>query len=147
MKYDFGYVSEAKEIEIYNDYVQINKIPETVSPVINHEDILRLRRSAEKVYVHPEIVRSVSNIVRATRDHEAIRLGASTRGGIIFLKCLRAFALAQGRAYVVEDDLKNLAYDVLNHRMIYKSHDDMRGVFNRIVHRELERLAALKIRA
>ena len=145
MKYDFGYVTEEKEIEIYNEYIQINKIPETVSPVVRHEDILMLRRSTEKIYIHPEIVRAVSNIVRATRNDEAIRLGASTRGGIIFIKCLRAYALVQGRAFVVEDDLKVLAYDVLNHRMIYKNHDNMRNTFDRIVHQELERLAALKI--
>jgi MoxR-like ATPase len=145
MKFNFGYVSEAKEIEIYNEYISINKIPETVSPVTGYEDVLKMRRSAEKVYVHPEIIRSVSNIARATRDENAIRLGVSTRGGIIFLKCLRAFALLQGRAYVIEDDIKPLAASVLNHRMIYKSQDETVEILDRLVHHELERLANLKL--
>jgi MoxR-like ATPase len=145
MKFSFGYVSEAKEIEIYNEYIAINKIPETVSPVIGYDDVLMMRRSAEKVYIHPEIIRSVSNISRATRDENAIRLGVSTRGGIIFLKCLRAFALLQGRAYVIEDDIKPLATPVFNHRMIYKSQDETVEILDRIVSHELERLANLKL--
>ncbi|MCB9088057.1 MAG: MoxR family ATPase [Calditrichae bacterium] len=145
MKFDFGYVSEDKELEIYNDYLQINKIPETIAPVVNYEDVLTLRNSAEQVHVHPEILRAVSSIVRATRDQNGIRLGASTRGGIIFLKCLRAYALLQGRAYVIEDDLKALAHEVLNHRLIYKSQENGRAILDHIVHKELERLANLKL--
>ncbi|MCB0293216.1 MAG: ATPase, partial [Calditrichaeota bacterium] len=99
----------------------------------------------EQVHVHPEILRAVSSIVRATRDQNGIRLGASTRGGIIFLKCLRAYALLQGRAYVIEDDLKALAHEVLNHRLIYKSQENGRAILDHIVHKELERLANLKL--
>ncbi|MCB0296728.1 MAG: ATPase, partial [Calditrichaeota bacterium] len=90
-------------------------------------------------------LRAVSSIVRATRDQNGIRLGASTRGGIIFLKCLRAYALLQGRAYVIEDDLKALAHEVLNHRLIYKSQENGRAILDHIVHKELERLANLKL--
>lgn len=145
MKFDFGYVDEEKEIEIYNDYVQINRIPETIHPVVNYNDIINLREQAEKVHIHPEIIRAVSNIVRATRDDNAIRLGASTRGGIIFLKCLRALALLQGRGYVVEDDVKSMAYEVLNHRMIFKNPEAGKAALDRIVHHELERLVNLKL--
>ncbi len=145
MKFDFGYVSEEKEIEIYSDYLSINKIPETVHPVIRYEDIILLRSAAERVYVHPEIIRSVSNIVRGTRQDNAIRLGASTRGGIIFLRCLRAYALLHGRNYVVEDDLKVLAHSVLNHRLIYKNQDEGEAALERIVLRETERLANLQL--
>ncbi|RMG24742.1 MAG: MoxR family ATPase [Methanobacteriota archaeon] len=145
MKISFGYVSEEKELEIYQDYLQINKIPETIHPVIKYEDVLLLRSMAEKVHVHPEILRSVNNIVRTTRNDPHIRMGASTRGGIIFLRCLRAFALLNGRSYVIEDDIKHLAFDVLNHRMIYKSQEEGEAALKNIVSHELERLAGLRI--
>ena len=145
MKFNFGYVSEDKEMEIYRDYLSINKIPETVHPVIKYEDIMMLRNNAEFVFVHPEIIHAVSNIVRHTRSDDAIRLGASTRSGIIYLKCLRAYALLHGRNYVVEDDLKTLAHSVLNHRLIYKNQDEGEAALNRIVQREVERLANLNI--
>ncbi len=145
MKISFGYVSREKEIEIYNDYLQINRIPQTIHPVIRYEDILMLRRGAEKVYIHPEIIQAVANIARATRHDAGIRLGVSTRGGIIFLRCLRAFALLNGRSYVIEDDIKVLAQDVLNHRMIYKTPEAEATVLQNIVNRELKRLEDLRI--
>ncbi|MGH1363927.1 MAG: AAA family ATPase [Calditrichia bacterium] len=145
MKIDFGYASEDKELEIYQNYRQINKIRETLSPVVSYKDILSLREQSDIVHVHDEIIRSVNNIVRATRDDGTIRLGASTRGGILFIKCLRAFALVKGRTYVIEDDIKALAKEVLNHRMQYKSPDAKDTALDAIVHRELERLAALRL--
>lgn len=145
MKLHFGYAGADKELEIYHDYLQINRIPETIHPVIEYETVLGLRWQAERVHVHPELIKSVHAIVRATREDSGIRLGASTRGGIIFLRCLRAHALVQGRSYVIEDDIKALAADVLQHRMIYKSPEEAEGIFNRIVHQEVERLARLKL--
>jgi len=145
MKISFGYVSEEQELEIYRDYLQINKLPETIHPVIQYDDIILLREAAEKVHVHPEILKAVNNIVRATRTDPNIRMGASTRGGIIFLRCLRAFALLNGRGYVIEDDLKHLAFDVRNHRMIDKSQEEGKAALNTIVKHELERLAGLRI--
>ncbi len=145
MKIRFGYVSEDKELEIYRNYLSINTIPETIRPVLRYEDILQMRQAAEKVTVHPEILQAVSNIVRTTREDTSIRLGASTRSGIIFIRCLRAYALIHNRDYVIEDDVKELAVDVLNHRIIYKNQDEGETALEHIVHRELERLAALKL--
>jgi MoxR-like ATPase len=147
MKFNFGYVSEEKELEIYRDYLAINKIPETIHPVIRYEDVMLLRQSAEAVFVHPEIIRAVSNIVRETRNHPMIRLGASTRGGIIFLKCLRAYALLNNRNYVVEDDLKALADSVLNHRVIYKNEAEGAAALQQLVQKEIERLANMNFSA
>jgi len=145
MKIDFGYASEDKELEIYKNYRQINNIKETVSPVVSYADVLALRQTSETVHVHDEIIRSVNNVIRATRENAGIRLGASTRGGIIFLKCLRAYALIKGRTYVIEDDIKALANEVLNHRMLYKNPEAGSEALDSIVHRELERLAALRL--
>ena len=145
MKINFGYASEDKELEIYNDYLQINKIPETIEPVVNYSQILQLRNAAEQIHIHPEIVAAVSNIVRSTRNDAGIRLGASTRGGIVFLRCLRAFALLNGRSYVIEDDVKHLAHSILNHRLIFKNPDDSDHILSGLVGRELQRLANLKL--
>ncbi len=145
MKMNFGYASEDKEVEIYNNYLQINKIPQTIEPVVNYAQILDLRNAAEKVHIHPEIVAAVSNIVRATRNDAGIRLGASTRGGIVFLRCLRAFALLNGRSYVIEDDVKGLAHGILNHRLIFKNPEEGNQILSGIVSRELQRLANLKL--
>lgn len=145
MKLNFSYVSEDKELEIFQDYLTINRIPETIHPVVDYNDILALRRNAEQVHLHPEVIKAVRNIVRATRSEPAIRMGASTRGGIIFLRCLRAYALVMGRGYVVEDDIKDLAGDILKHRMLFKAQDEADAVLAKIVRHEVERLAAMKL--
>lgn len=147
MKISFGYVSEDKELEIYENYLTINQLQDTLPQVLAYQDILALQQESEGVYVHPEITKAVRNIVWETRKNPDILLGASTRSGIIFLKCLRAFALVRNRTYVIEDDIKSLAHVVLHHRLIFKNKDARAQALGAIVSKELERLARLKINA
>src|SRR5690606_15094546 len=86
MKIYFGYVNEETEIDIYKEYLNIAKNLVELQQVLTMDDILALQEQAANVHVHEEILRSVSNIVRATRVHNDISLGASTRSGISFLK-------------------------------------------------------------
>ena len=74
-----------------------------------------------------------------------ILLGASTRSGIIFLKCLKAYALVNGRTYVIEDDVNDLASPVLDHRLIYRNKEAKAKTLGGIVTLEMERLSKLKI--
>ena len=123
MKINFGYVDEATELNIYREYLEIAKYLVELEQVLSMKDILDLQAQAGSVFVHEEILKSVSNIVRQTREHQDISLGASTRSGIAFLKCLRAYALVHGRTYVIEDDVKDTARAVLEHRLIYRNKD------------------------
>jgi MoxR-like ATPase len=145
MKIYFGYVDEETEIDIYKDYLNIANHLGNLAQVLSMEDILQLQKATEQVFVHQEIIKSVSNIVRDTRAHTDITLGASTRSGIAFIKCLRAFALVQGRAFVTEDDVKDIAFHVLDHRLVYKNKDGKINALKNIIHKEIERLAKQKI--
>ena len=113
MKIFFGYVDEETELNIYREYLDIAKNLIELEQIMSMRDILTLQSMAGEVFVHDEIVHAVSNIVRNTREHQDITLGASTRSGIAFLKCLRAYALVKGRTYVIEDDVKDIARAVL----------------------------------
>jgi MoxR-like ATPase len=104
-----------------------------------------LQKQASEVYVHDEIVHAVSNIVRETRTHADIVVGASTRSGISFLRCLRAHALVKGRTFVIEDDVKDTAFAVLNHRLVYRNKDGKLKALESIINKETERLAKLKL--
>jgi MoxR-like ATPase len=145
MKIYFGYVDEATELNIYREYLDIAKNLTDLTQVLSMNDILDLQAQAGSVTVHDEIVRSVSNIVRGTRDHAEISLGASTRSGIAFLKCLRAYALVQGRTYVIEDDVKDIAKAVLDHRLIYRNKDARQKALDGIINKEVDRLAKLRL--
>lgn len=147
MKIYFGYVDEEAELNIYREYVDIARNLVELEQVLSLQDILALQEQAAQVFLHDEIVRSVSNIVRATRAHQDIALGASTRSGIAFLKCLRAFALVRGRTFVIEDDVKDTARAVLDHRLIYRNKDGRQKALDGIIAKEMERLARLKLHA
>jgi MoxR-like ATPase len=145
MKIIFGYVNEETELDIYRNYVGIASNLVELKQTLTMQDILALQQQAADVFMHDEIVRAVSNIVRGTREHEDITLGASTRSGISFLKCLRAYALVKGRTFVIEDDVKDIAQAVLDHRLIYRNKDGRQKALASIVNKEAERLARLKL--
>src|ERR1017187_4899442 len=133
IKIIFGYVDEETELGIYKDYLGINN------------NLNNLQQQCENVFVHDEIIKAVRNIVWATRKNADIVLAASTRSGIIFLKCLKAYALVNGRTYVTEDDVIDLAHPVLHHRLIYRNKEAKANSLNQITITEMDRLSKLKI--
>lgn len=145
MKITFGYVTEEVELDIYNNYIAIGDVRNTVKQVLTYNDIIGLQQETENVFIHPELVKSVVNIVQGTRRHAEISLGCSTRGGIIFLKCLKAYALVNQRNFVIEDDIRALAQPVLHHRLIFRNRDASRSALQQVIDRDLERLAKLRI--
>jgi MoxR-like ATPase len=145
MKIYFGYVDEQTEIEIYKNYSNIGSNLENIQQVLSLEEIIELQQESENVFIHDEITMAVSNLVRATRIHEDISLGASTRSGIIFLKCLKACALVNGRNFVIEDDVQEIAFAVLDHRLIYKNKEAKQNALHSILSKEMERLSKLKL--
>lgn len=145
MKIYFGYVDAATEVDIYKSYVQIQSNLEHLKQVLTMAEVLQLQQEAEQVFVHEELIQAVANIVRGTREHSEITLGASTRAGIAFLRCLRAFALVKGRSFVIEDDVQSIAKAVLDHRLIYRNKEAKLKAFDQLLHKEMERLSKLRI--
>lgn len=145
IKIVFGYVDEETELEIYNNYLDIADNLEHLEQVLSMDEVIYLQQQAEQVYVHEEIVKAVRNIVWGTRKHPDIILGASTRSGITFLKCLKAFALVNGRTYVTEDDVQVLTHPVLDHRLIYRHKDAKAKALNKVLEVEMDRLNKLNV--
>ena len=145
IKIIFGYVDEETELEIYKNYLGINHSLNNIKQVLGIDEILFLQQQSENVFVHEEIIKAVRNIIWNTRKSQDILLGASTRSGIIFLKCLKAYALVNGRTYVIEDDVNDLASAVLDHRLIYRNKEAKAKSLAAIIHLEMERLGKLKI--
>ena len=121
-KVDYPTVKE--EVEILNNIE--NKIYEKGEPVLSLEDLKFLQEITEKVYIDESIKKYIAQIILATRvPHnyidkklsEYINLGSSPRGTIAFMQCSKALALMKGRTYVTPDDIKELRYSVLRHRI------------------------------
>jgi MoxR-like ATPase len=145
MKISMGYVSEEVEFDIYNNYLEIGDSKHTVKQVLTYQDIINLQKEAEKVHIHPELVRGIVRLVQATRHHPEVALGCSTRGGITFIKCLKAWALVNQRDFVIEDDIKALAQPVLHHRLIFRNREAARTVLAQLTDAEVNRLAKMGI--
>lgn len=145
IKIIFGYVDEETELDIYKNYLGIASNLNHIQQVLSMEEILFLQDEAEKVYIHDEIVTAVRNIIWDTRRHSDIVLGASTRSGITFLKCLKAFALVNGRTFVTEDDVQKITPAVLDHRLIYRNRDAKARALSSILDKEMDRLSKLRI--
>jgi MoxR-like ATPase len=147
MKISFGYVSDDVEFDIYTNYLTIGNGKNTVQQVLTYHDIISLQAEAEKVYIHPELIKGIVRLVQSTRNHADMALGCSTRGGIIFIKCLKAWALVNQRDYVIEDDLRDLAHPVLHHRLIFRNSEAARTSLQKLVDLEVGRLAKMGIPA
>jgi MoxR-like ATPase len=145
IKIIFGYVDEETELDIYKNYLGIADNLNHVQQVLSMDEILFLQNEAEKVYIHEEIITAVRNIIWDTRRHTDIVLGASTRSGITFLKCLKAFALVNGRTFVTEDDVQKITPAVLDHRLIYRNRDAKAKSLASILDKEMSRLSKLRI--
>ncbi|MBR4112085.1 MAG: MoxR family ATPase [Ruminiclostridium sp.] len=115
MKLSVGYPAADEELEILD--LGSEKKTE-LSAVISLDDIVALKEQAQNVEVHPSVKKYIIDIVTATRESEFTVLGASPRGSIALHTAAKALALINGRNYVVPDDVKSLAVDVLAHRLM-----------------------------
>lgn len=100
-----------------------------IEAVISMEKFVELQRKVETdIYVDKCILDYVSQIVRATRTHTKVEIGASPRGGLSLLKVSRSMALIRGRDFVTPDDVKDFTVDTLAHRIILNIEEALEGV-------------------
>ncbi len=90
-----------------------------VNKVVDVQTILHLRQLIEKeIVVSDQILEYIAKLVNATRDVPSLSLGASPRGSIALLNLSRSIAAIRGRNYVEPDDIKDIFYPIMNHRLI-----------------------------
>jgi len=110
---------------------------ETVTPVVSAEEIAELQATVRRVHVEASLKAYMVALTNASRQHEAVELGASPRGSIAQMRCAQGLAALRGRDYVVPDDVKYVAEAVLGHRLILKPQRRLQGVTPAQVVREL----------
>lgn len=90
---------------------------EELEPVCKKEDIVELRMRCSGIYIHEDLLKYMIDLVHATRKHPQIEHGVSPRGSLALARAAQAFAMVQGRDYVVPEDIKAVAIPVLAHRL------------------------------
>ena len=117
MRLSLGYPPLAEEARMLDEQTSAPPL-ESLLPVADAADVLRLVEAARCVYVEESLGRYVVALLRQTRGDPRLYLGASPRAGIALLRVAKARALAEGRDYVAPDDVKAVAAPVLAHRLI-----------------------------
>jgi MoxR-like ATPase len=111
-----GYPSEADERTILRGAG--SPVLDALETVLDAADVVELQEAAELVRADDSVVDYVLSIVTATRRSRLLALGVSPRGSLALLRAARAHALADGRDFLVPDDVKRLAVPALAHRVI-----------------------------
>jgi len=99
-----------------------------VKAVIHGEDLRALREQLQLITVREEIVGYLVDVVRATRQHESVLVGAGPRATQSLLHASRALAALSGRDFVTPDDIKAMAIPVLEHRLILRPEFEIEGL-------------------
>jgi MoxR-like ATPase len=117
MRVELGYPSLQEEARMLDEQTHVPPL-ESLDPVAGAEEVFRLAEQAREVFVEESLGRYVVAVLRQTRADSRLYLGASPRAGIALLRVAKARALADGREYLVPDDVKAVAAAVLSHRLI-----------------------------
>ena len=104
------------------------KAMDTVKPVISREELKHCQELVEKIYIKDEIISYIAKLVDNTRNNGDLTLGASPRASLAIMRASKAIAAMNGRDFVTPDDVKFVAYPVLNHRIILTAEREMEGV-------------------
>ncbi len=126
MKIQIGYPDKAHELRIFNKIDNRIKA-EDLLPVLSAAGVLEMRQKVSEIHMSKELEEYIFNIIRATREHSDTVLGCSPRAAIALYKASKARAFTQDRDFVVPEDIKKLAEDILSHRLILKPEVKYRG--------------------
>ena len=98
--------------------------PQVTDPgtiLMNMESLSTIQRAVPRIHCEPDVLNYLYAVIESTRKHAAIQLGASPRAALSLLQLSRAHAFLKGRAYVLPDDVKELAVPSLAHRVTLRT--------------------------
>jgi MoxR-like ATPase len=138
-----NYPSLDQEIQILkkfrNDFS--SKILDTVQPVISKQDLKECQELIEKIHIKDEILVYIAKLIDSTRNSGDLALGASPRASLAIMRSAKAIAAMNGRDFVTPEDVKYVAYPVLNHRVMLTAEREMEGIETEDIIKEItERL-------
>ncbi|MGH2445189.1 MAG: AAA family ATPase [Candidatus Limnocylindria bacterium] len=122
-----GYPAEEDERTIARRYRDAEEPLDAVPTVVDAAALPDLRAAARRVLVSDEVERYLVRIVRATRQHPDVHLGASPRASVALYRAAQAIAFLAGRDFVLPDDVAALTAPVLTHRLVVDIDRELRG--------------------
>ncbi len=114
---DIGYPDRVHEMQILEAHRSGERV-EQMRPVLTTAQLKQLQMAAREVKVHPSINSYMLDLIAATRTHDELELGVSTRGAIVLFRAVQCLSLVERRTFAIPDDVKRLAIPVLAHRIV-----------------------------
>jgi MoxR-like ATPase len=102
--------------------------PDGPVPVLDPARMAMARQALSQVTLRPELIAYIVDMIRSTRGHEAVLVGAGPRATQAMLACSRVRAVLEGRDFVSPDDIRALAEPVLGHRLVLRPEYEIEGV-------------------
>ena len=126
LKVKLGYPSKEEEVSVLVRFQQDNPMDD-LPCIIKAQELLELQKMSRQIYIEDSVRDYIVALIRATREHQDVKLGASTRSAMALQISSQAMAGCQGRSYVIPDDIKALAVSVLSHRILMKTEARLKG--------------------
>jgi MoxR-like ATPase len=117
LRIHLGYPTKDEEIAILDRQQYIHPVEE-IEQVVSVEELLEAQTAIKDIYLDKKVKSYIVEVVRRTREHPEVYLGASSRGALAIYRLGQARAAMLGRDYVLPDDVKALAIPALSHRII-----------------------------
>ena len=146
LRIELGYPSATEEEQIVLRFGGANPL-DTLQPNTDRATLATIMSQARRVMLSDAVRQYAVAIVRRTRDHDDVELGASPRGSLALCQSSQALALLRGRRFVLPDDVKALVLAVLAHRMILTSEARLRGRTPATVLRDIVSSIAVPVEA
>ena len=127
MRLRIGYPDDKSEVEILRRRIARGNDAFSIKTVLDVAALTEMQEAIESVHVDDGVLSYITSIVRETRTHSQVEVGASPRGSLALLKLARANAALSGRDYVLPDDVKLICGEALAHRIIPKAASWVRG--------------------
>jgi len=121
-----GYPSVAEDKQILARFRTEDPL-DTLQPVITADELLEMQVAVRNVHLTGDVEDYIVRLIHATREHEALELGASPRAMLALYNAAQALAAVRGRDYATPDDIKHLATPILVHRLIPRAESRLRG--------------------
>ena len=126
MKTTLGYPDHESTVALLADAATRNRAA-AVHPLITAKAVVDMTALAGRVHVDPALLSYVARLAEETRRAPEVKLGVSVRGCLSFVRAVKTWAAANGRNYVVPDDVKELAEPVMSHRVILHPEAEFAG--------------------
>lgn len=126
MKVSIGYLSAQDEVKVITGQKLKHPI-ESLNPVVELDEVLKLQEEVKNIEISQNVLDFIVALVSATRKRDDVKLGASPRASISLMKASSAWALIEGRDYVIPDDVVKLLPWILKHRVILQPRASIAG--------------------